>query len=62
VTPDLVLIIPYFVDYVSALPQTPLYPNGSARLFQPTKLISLYAVWLKLYKEIKSKMEQPHEQ
>jgi hypothetical protein len=60
VTPDLALIIPYFVDYVSALPR-PIYPDGRTRLFQPTKLINLFAVWLKLYKEIKAKVA-PNEQ
>jgi hypothetical protein len=60
VTPDLILIIPYFVDYVFSLPQA-TYPDGHPRLYQPVKLINLYALWLKLYKKIKAKAA-PHEQ
>jgi hypothetical protein len=60
VTPDLVLAIPYFVDYISSLPRA-VYPNGRPRLYQPAKLIRLFSLWSKLYNEIKAKVK-PNEQ
>ena len=57
ITPDLLFYIPYFLDYVINLPR-PLYPNGKTRLYQPAKLLKLFSIWLKIYRQIERKQSE----
>jgi hypothetical protein len=60
ITPDIIRLVSYFVDYINLLPQK-TYPNGKTRYYQPVKLLKAFKLWTKLYYEIKARAE-PDEQ
>jgi hypothetical protein len=57
ITADVLYLLPYFQIYrQTGLPET--FPDGRTRLYQPKKLLNLFALWSNLYKQIEVKQNK----